>query len=87
MQIRFFKSCTEFVGKYLCWSLFLMKFQVLRPAALLKAAPVNVFSYKICKVFKNTYFVEYLQTYIYIYIYIGSLFRGEEKYEYYLRII
>ena len=64
-----------------------MKFQVLRPAALLKAAPVNVFSYKICKVFKNTYFVEYLQTYIYIYIYIGSLFRGEEKYEYYLRII
>ena len=45
-----------------------MKFQVLRPAALLKAAPVNVFSYKICKVFKNTYFVEYLQTYIYIYI-------------------
>ena len=87
MQIRFFKSYTEFVGKYLCWSLFLMKFQVLRPAALLKAAPVNVFSYKICKVFKNTYFVEYLQTYIYIYIYIGSLFRGEEKYEYYLRII
>ena len=85
MQIRFFKSCTEFVGKYLCWSLFLMKFQVLRPAALLKAAPVNVFSYKICKVFKNTYFVEYLQTYIYIYI--GSLFRGGEKYEYYLRII
>ena len=64
-----------------------MKFQVLRPAALLKAAPVNVFSYKICKVFKNTYFVEYLQTYIYIYIYIGSLCRGEEKYEYYLRII
>ena len=64
-----------------------MKFQVLRPAALLKAAPVNVFSYKICKVFKNTYFVEYLQTYIYIYIYIGSLFRGGEKYEYYLRII
>ena len=62
-----------------------MKFQVLRPAALLKAAPVNVFSYKICKVFKNTYFVEYLQTYIYIYI--GSLFRGGEKYEYYLRII
>ena len=33
----FLKNCRKFTGKYLCQSLFLMKFQAMRPATLLKS--------------------------------------------------
>ena len=38
-----------------------MKFQVLRPATLLKKTPEKVLSCEFCEVSKNTYFAEYLQ--------------------------
>ena len=31
----FLKNCTKFIGKYLCGSLFLIKFQALKPATSL----------------------------------------------------
>ena len=34
-----------FTGKHLCWCLFLIKFHALRPAALLKKTPTQVFFY------------------------------------------
>ena len=33
-----------------------------RPAKLLKVTPAQVFSCEICKIFKNSYFKEHLQT-------------------------
>ena len=35
----FLKNNVKFTGKHLCWSLFLMRFQALRPATLLKSDP------------------------------------------------
>ena len=35
-KIRVVKDFAIFTAKYLCWSLFLINLQVLRPAALLK---------------------------------------------------
>ena len=56
------KNFAKFTGKYLCWSLFLMKFQALRSGTLLKYDSNTVFLCKFDKIFQNTYFVEYLQT-------------------------
>ena len=39
-----------------------MTFQVLRPATLFKRTPAKVFSFEFGEIFKNTYFIEYLQT-------------------------
>ena len=83
----------------MCCDLFLMTFQVLRPALYRKLTPAKVLSREFCevfsKVFKNTYFVEYLRTVAsesaseyYVYIFLSE-FRSEEEeeeYENYLRI-
>ena len=50
------KNFAIFTGKHLCWSLFLIKFQVVRPATFfLKKTPTQVFFLEYCKIFKNTY--------------------------------
>ena len=42
---------------------FLIKLQVFRPTTLLKKESLaQVFSYEICKISKNTFFIEHLQT-------------------------
>ena len=51
------KNFTNFTGKPLCWSLFLINFQAFR-----RATPAQVFSCEICEIFKNTYFKEHLRT-------------------------
>ena len=56
------KTFTIFTGKHLCWSLFLIKLQVLRPVTHLKETPTPVFSCKCSKIFKNTQFEEHLRT-------------------------
>ena len=48
------KNFTNFTGKHLCWSLFLIKPQVRVSAALLKWDSSHVFSSKIGEIFKNT---------------------------------
>ena len=55
-----FKNFAKFTEKNLCWSLFLRKLQVLRPATLLRKIPTHMLSCKICKLFKNNYFEEHL---------------------------
>ena len=42
--------------------MFLIKLQALRPAALLKKAPTQVFSCEYCEIFKSTYFGGHLRT-------------------------
>ena len=46
----------------MCGSLSLNQVAGLRPATLLKKIPTQVFSCEFCEIFKNTYFVEHLQT-------------------------
>ena len=59
------KNFAKFAEKQLCWSLFLNKVTVRRPANLLKKeTPAQVFPYEFCEIFKNTYFVEHLHTFI-----------------------
>ena len=48
----FLKNLTNFTGKDLCWSLFLMKSQ----------DPTQMFSCEICEIFNNIYFEEHLRT-------------------------
>ena len=48
--------------KNLCWSLFLIKLQTIRPVVLLNRDPTQVFSWKYFKIFKNIYFEDHLQT-------------------------
>ena len=52
MFINFFAN---FLGKHLCWSLFLIK-------PLKKETPTLVFSCETCEIFKDTYFEEHLRT-------------------------
>ena len=50
----FMKSCAKLIGKYLCWSLFLTKFQVFRPEILSKRLQqrcVCVNFEKFCRIF------------------------------------
>ena len=49
------KSYAIFTGKHLCWSHFLIKFQLFRPATL-KVTPMKVFYFNCCKIFKNSFF-------------------------------
>ena len=48
--------------KHLWWSVFLIMLQTSRPATLLKKTPAQVFSCEYCKIFKNIYFEDHLQT-------------------------
>ena len=50
------KNFTNFTGKHLCWTLFLIKLQPFRPTTLLKRDSNTGVSCEICKDFKNTYF-------------------------------
>ena len=57
----FSKNCAKYTGKYLCWSLFLMKFQALRPANLLKNDPSRgVFRCTLCSFSKNCVYKNWL---------------------------
>ena len=49
IKVDFLKNFTILTGNRLCWSLFLIKLQVLRPATLL----IYVFSYEYCKILKT----------------------------------
>ena len=58
------RSFAKFTEKHLSWSLLLNKAADWRPANLLKMeTPALLFSYKFCKNFKNTYFIERLHTF------------------------
>ena len=61
-----FQNFTIFTGKHLCWSLFLITLQELRPAFLLKrdsnTGEIFTFSCEHFKTFKNSFFIEHLFT-------------------------
>ena len=59
-KIDLLKNFAIFVGKLLCWSLFLIKLQALKPATLLKRLqhmcfPVNTAKFRL-EIFKNSFF-------------------------------
>ena len=56
------KIFAKFTGKHLPWSFLLIKLQTLMSATLFKETPTQMFFNEICKIFKNTYFEEYLRT-------------------------
>ena len=56
-RTSFLKNFAIFTGKYLCWSLFLIRFQDWRPAFLFKKRLQHRFSFcQYCKIFKNGFF-------------------------------
>ena len=55
------KTFAMITGKHLYWSLFLIKLQKPRSAALLKMTPTQVISCEYYRRFKNTYFEEHLR--------------------------
>ena len=56
------KNFTNFRGLHLCWSLFLIKLQALRPSTLLNKTPTQVFFCEKFEILKNTYFEKQLRT-------------------------
>ena len=57
LKISGLKNFANLTGKHLCWSLFLIKLQVFRPATLLKRdSNGGAVFFKKCKIFKNTFF-------------------------------
>ena len=59
-KIGVIKNFSNFTGKYLCWSIFLIKLQTWRPAALLRRGSNTGVSLEIGEIFKNTFFTEHL---------------------------
>ena len=57
LKLRVLKDFANFIGKHLCWSLFLIKLQARRPKT-----PIQMFSCEICEILRNTYFEEHLRT-------------------------
>ena len=57
-----FKNFAIFTGKHLRSSRFLLKLQAFRPATLSKRTPTHVFFCEYCKIFKNNFFKQHLQT-------------------------
>ena len=55
------KNFANFMGKYLRWSLFLIKLQFWGSAALLNKTPTQVLSCEIRKTFKNNCFEDIFQ--------------------------
>ena len=51
--ISVLKNLAIFIGKHLCWNLFLTK---LRTDLLKRKTPTQVFSYEYCEIFKNSFF-------------------------------
>ena len=62
MKKGVFKSFANFTGKYLWWSLFLIKVQAFRAETLLKRDSNAFGSCEIREIFKNTYFEQHLGT-------------------------
>ena len=60
VKIGVLKYFANFTEKHLCWSLFLTASSGLQPFK--KVSPTQVFSFWICKNFKDTYFEENLWT-------------------------
>ena len=57
----FLKNFAKFKGKHLCWSLFLIKLQAIRPPTLFKRdSNTGAFLWNL-QIFKNTYFKEHLR--------------------------
>ena len=54
-KIGVLKNFTTFKEKHLCWSLFLIKLQAWRPTLYQKEILTQVFSYKYCKIVKNSF--------------------------------
>ena len=54
-KVGVLKNFTDFTGKHLCWSVFLIKLKAFRPATLLKKTPTQVLCCEICETYKNTY--------------------------------
>ena len=50
-----------FIGKHLCWGLFLIKLQAFRPVTFLKRDSNTGVSCEYCKIFKNSFFMEHLR--------------------------
>ena len=59
-KIGVIKNFSNFTGKYLCWSIFLIKLQTWRPAALLRRGSNTGVFLEIDEIFKNTFFTEHL---------------------------
>ena len=57
--VNVLKNFANLTGKHLCWGRF---FNKVAAATLLKEDSNTVLSYKICEIFKNTYFEEHQQT-------------------------
>ena len=51
------KNFTTSTGKYLCWSLFLIKLEASAP--VLKRTPTQVLSCEYCQIFKNRFFIKH----------------------------
>ena len=61
----FFKICSLknfaiFTEKRLCWGPFLKKLQAFKPAIFLKKESNKGVSWRYCKIFKSSFFIEYL---------------------------
>ena len=56
LKLDVLKNFANFTGKQLRWNFFMTKLKALSPATLLKKTPTQVFSCKICEIFKNTFF-------------------------------
>ena len=56
------KNFAKFIGKHLCWSLFLINLQTYKPATLLEKTPTQVLSCECCEIFKNIYIKGHLWT-------------------------
>ena len=53
-----FKNFSNFTGKHFCWSLLLIKLQVLEPATLLRKTLTRMLSCRICKLFLKPTFLK-----------------------------
>ena len=56
------RNLVKLTRKHLCKSLFFNKVADLRPAALFKKRPAQIFPHQFCEIFKNTFFKEHLWT-------------------------
>ena len=66
-KISVLKRFANFTGKHLCWSLFLIKLQALRPATLLKKdSNTGVYLWNL-RIFNNTFFKEHFQ-WLFLYV-------------------
>ena len=61
VKVDLLKIFSNFTGKDLCWSLFLIKLQAFRPLTLLQLDSNTGVFLQICKNFKSTYFEEHLR--------------------------